>query len=403
MDRPLLRPPIWRRPLPYIVAALLAAAIPGSLLLVGSRTSAYHIPLNRVTLATVIEGPFEDYIAVRGTVAPFITDYLTTDQGGTVKQVLVEDGQTVKRGQKLIILSNPALQLQVAAQQITFEQTRFKYEQDLLDIEHRISKLRNDIARDKILLDGNAIAPSTYQQELEDYNYSLKLRAATMASRNVEQRVRTTQLTGQPADAQADIANAGVDALTVRAPMDGQLTALDAEVGQSKTPGAVLGQVNSSDRFKLTALVDEFYLPRLALGQESRFSLEEQIFRARIAKVYPQVINGTFKVDLYLEGVPPPAIHVGQAIDLKVELGGASRAVMVANGPFYQDTGGHWIFVVAPGGAHADRREVRLGRRNADYIEVVDGLKPGEKVLVSGYEAFRKTDRVDFDKPDPTR
>jgi HlyD family secretion protein len=403
MDKPLTRPGIWRRFAAYGLSGVLILGIAAWLLLTSSKGNVYRLPLNRVTLATVIEGPFEDYIAVRGTVAPFITDYLTTDQGGTVQQVLVEDGAMVKSGQKLIILSNPALQLQVAAQQITFEQTRFKYQHDLLEVEHQISKLKNDLARDKILLDGNAIAPSTYQQELEDYNYYLKLRAATIASRDLEQRVRATQLTGRPAGAQADIANAGVDALTVRAPMDGQLTALDAEVGQSKAQGAVLGQVNSADRFKLTAQVDEFYLAHLTLGQESLLTLDGHLFRAKIAKVYPQVSNGTFKVDLHFEGAPPPDIHVGQAIDLKVELGGASRAVMLANGPFYQDTGGNWAFVVAPTASYAERRDVRLGRRNPDYVEVVDGLKPGEKVIISGYEAFRKMDRVEFAKPDTTR
>jgi HlyD family secretion protein len=212
--------------------------------------------------------------------------------------------------------------------------------------------------------------------------------------------VRATQLTGRPAGPQADITNAGVDALTVRSPMDGQLTALDAEVGQSKAQGAVLGQVNSADRFKLTAQVDEFYLSHLILGQACLFTLDGHLFRAKVAKVYPQVTNGTFKVDLYFDGAAPPNIHVGQALDLKVELGGAAHAVMLANGPFYQDTGGNWAFVVVPGGAYAERRDVRLGRRNPDYVEVVDGLKPGEKVIVSGYEAFRKVDRVEVEQPD---
>jgi HlyD family secretion protein len=400
MDKPLARPRAWRRLAAYGGTGLLILGVATWMLVTRSKGDVYRLPLNRVTLAAVTEGPFEDYIAVRGTVAPFLTDYLTTDQGGTVQQVLVEDGAMVKKGQKLVILSNPALQLQVAAQQLTFEQTRFKYQHDLLDIEHQISKLKNDLARDKILLDGNAIAPSTYQQELEDYNYYLKLRAATIASRDLEQRVRATQLTGRPAGPQADITNAGVDALTVRAPMDGQLTALDAEVGQSKAQGAVLGQVNSADRFKLTAQVDEFYLSHLAMGQACLFTLDGHLFRAKVAKVYPQVTNGTFKVDLYFDGVAPPDIHVGQALDLKVELGGAAHAVMVANGPFYQDTGGNWAFVVVPGGAYAVRRDVRLGRRNPDYVEVVDGLKPGEKVIVSGYEAFRKMDRVEFEQPD---
>ena len=403
MDRPVARKRAWRRVVPYAVIGIVVVGVTLWLWLAQSKGHVFRLPLNRVTIASVAAGPFEDYIAVRGTVAPLIIDYLTTDQGGTVKQVLVEDGAMVKSGQKLIILSNPALQLQVAAQQITFEQAGFKYRHDLLEIEHQISKLKNDLARDKILLDGNAIAPSTYQQELEDYNYNLKLRDATIASRDVEQRVRATQLTGQPAGAQADIANAGVDALTVRAPMDGQLTALDAEVGQSKSQGAVLGQVNSADRFKLTAQVDEFYLGHMSVGQESLFTVDGRGFRAKVAKVYPQVINGSFKVDLHFDGSPPPDIHVGQAVDLKLELGGASQAVLVANGPFYQDTGGNWAFVVAPDGAYAERRNIRLGRRNPDYVEVVDGLKPGEKIIVSGYEAFQKMDRVEFEKPDNTQ
>ena len=400
MDQPLARARPWRRYLPYAVIGILALGAAAWMLRQQSKGHVYRLPLNRVTISTVTQGPFEDYIAVRGTVAPLLIDYLTTDQGGTVKQVLVEDGAMVKRGQKLIILSNPALQLQVAAQQITFEQTRFKYQHDLLDIEHQISQLKSNLARDKILLDGNAIAPSTYQQELQDYQYSLNLRDATIASRDAEQRVRATQLTGQSAGAQADIANAGVDALTVRAPMDGQLTALDAEVGESKAQGAVLGQVNSADRFKLTAQADEFYLGHMSVGLESLFSVGGQGFRSKIAKVYPQVINGTFRIDLHFEGAAPPDIHVGQAIDLKLELGGASQAVIVANGPFYQDTGGNWAFIVSPDGTYAERRNIRLGRRNPDYVEVVDGLKPGDRIIVSGYEGFQKMDRVEFEKPE---
>ena len=288
MDKPLARPRMWQRFVGYGVVGVLILGAAAWMLLTSSRGNVYRLQMNRVTIATVAEGPFEDYIAVRGTVAPLITDYLTTDQGGTVQQVLVEDGATVKSGQKLIILSNPALQLQVAAQQITFEQTRFKYQHDLLEIEHQVSKLKNDLARDKILLDGNAIAPSTYQQEREDYNYYLKLRAATLESRDIEQRVRATQLTGKTGVHQADIANAAVDALTVRAPMDGQLTALDAEVGQSKPPGAVLGQVNSADRFKLTAQVDEFYLAHLSLGQEGLFTLGNHPFEPRSPSSIPR-------------------------------------------------------------------------------------------------------------------
>lgn len=400
MDRAIAKKPRWRRYAIFAALAILAGGA-GVWALRGAGGNVYRVPINRLTIGTVSQGPFEDYIAVRGAVAPFLIDYLTTDQGGTVKQVLVEDGAMVKAGQPLIILSNPALQLQVAAQQLTFEENRFKYEHDLLDIEHQISKLKGDLARDKILLDGNAVAPAQYKQEQEEYDYYVKLRAATIASRNAETQVRATQLTGGSAPGtHVDVANAGVEALTIRAPMDGQLTALDAYVGQSKSQGAVLGQVNSADHFKLTADVDEFYLGHVILGQQALFSIDGHDYRAKVAKVYPQVTNGTFKVDLYFDGAAPAGIHVGQAVDLRVELGGASQAVMLPNGPFYQDTGGNWVFVVAPGGGHAERRNVRLGRRNPDFVEVVDGLKPGEKVIVSGYEAFQKMDRIEFESAD---
>ena len=318
-----------------------------------------------------------------------------------MKQVLVEDGTVVKRGQPLVILSNPALQLQVAAQQLAFEQTRFKYEHDILDIDHQISRLKADLARDKILLTGNAIAPGTYKEEQEEYSYYQKLRAATIASRDVEQKVRQTQLAGETQSGGsldgAVVANAAVEALTIRAPMDGQLTALDAEVGQSKAQGAVLGQVDSLDRFKLTAQVDEFYLGRVVLGQETLFTVDGHDYKAKVAKIYPQVANGTFKADFYFTGPAPTGIHTGQAVDMKVELGGAARAVMLPNGPFYQDTGGNWVFVVSPDGHFATRRKVRLGRRNPEYVEVLDGLRPGERVIVSGYEAFKTMDRVEFE------
>jgi HlyD family secretion protein len=396
MDRPLKGKSLWFRVAVPVGAIALGVSIP-IWMISRMRGSIYRVPVNQLTIATVSNGRFEDFIAVRGAVAPLITAFLTTDQGGAVKQVLVEDGAAVKAGQPLIVLSNPALQLQVAAQQLTFEQTRFKYEHDLLDIEHQISTLRGNLERDKILLDGNAIAPSIYKQEQEAYDYFIKLRAATMASRDVEQKVRATQLIGAARNASVDIANAGVDALTIRAPMDGQLSALDAEIGQSKAPGSVLGQVNSADRFKLSAQVDEFYLGRVTSGQDVLFTVNELNYRAKVAKVYPQVANGTFKVDLYFERHQPSGIHVGQAMDLKLEVGEPAQAAMLPNGPFYQDTGGNWVFVLSPDQRYAVKRNVRLGRRNPQFVEVIDGLQAGEKVIISGYEAYQRIDRVELE------
>jgi HlyD family secretion protein len=417
MDTPLVRPPAWRRYAPYGIGALLLLGVI-VWLLAGANRHVYRVPINRLTFGEVTQGPFEDFIAVRSTAAPFTTHYLTADQGGAVKQVLAEDGTTVKVGQPLIILANTALALQVASREadtasqinalentkLQLEETRFKYQHDLLDIEHQISKLTGDLARDKILLDGNAIAPAIYKQEEEEYSYELKLRDATVASRDAEQRVRTSQLT-QLQETLARLndsiatAKASLDALTVRAPTDGQLTALNAEVGQSKAPGTVLGQVDSLDRFKLTAQVDEFYLGRVVLGQVALLASDGRDYKANVAKIYPQVSNGTFRIDLNFDNPNPQGIHTGQAFDIRLELGRAATAKMLPNGPFYQETGGNWVFVVSSDGRYAIRRNVRLGRRNPEHVEVLDGLQIGEKVIVSGYEAFQKIERVEFEKP----
>lgn len=386
-------------------------------LLHGLGTSTYRVPADQLTIGTVTRGKFEDYIAVRATVAPLTTFYLTTEQGGVVDQILAEDGATVKAGQPLIVLSNTALRLQVASREadissqmnaiestkLQLEDTRFKYQSQLLDIQHQLAVLKSNLARDKILLDGNAIAPTLYAQEQEQYRYELKLRDDTIASRDTEQRLRTTQLSqlGKTLGWLKDniaTARASLDALTIRAPTDGHLTALDSLVGQSKSPGEVLGEVDSLDRFKLTAQVDEFYLGRVALGQTALFSVGSQSFRAKVVEIHPHVTDGTFKVDLHFAGPAPQGITVGQAIDSRLELGGAAPALMLPIGPFYQDTGGQWAFVVGPDG-NATRRKIELGRRNPEHVEVLQGLEPGERVIVSSYQGFERVERVELEKP----
>jgi HlyD family secretion protein len=416
MDRRLTPSPLWRRYALHAVAAVVVLAV-ALWLIVGRGEHIYRVPLNQLTVAAVTRGPFEDYIAVRGTAAPLATHFLTAEQGGVVKEVLVEDGATVKAHQPLIVLSNGALELQVASREadtdgqvnalgnnrLQLEDGRFKQQHDLLDIEHQIETLKGALTRDKVLLDGNAIAPSIYAQEQADYEYQLSLREATIASGEKERHVREGQLAQlERALARLDdnvaTAKASLDALTIRAPMDGRLTALDVEVGQSKVAGAVLGQIDSLDRFKLTAQVDEFYLGRVTSGQTALFSADGHDYQATVFKIYPQVVNGTFRIDMHFKDQSPREVHVGQAIDTRLELGGATNAMKLPNGPFYQDTGGRWVFVVAPGRRYAIRRSVRLGRRNPDYVEVLEGLGTGENVIVSGYEAFQKVDRLELEQ-----
>jgi HlyD family secretion protein len=414
MDRVLPGKSSLRRYWPYGLAAL--GVIVAAAWLMSGSGRVYRVPMDRVTIGTVTKGAFEDFAAVRGTVAPFITNHLTTDQGGTVKQVLVEDGALVKAGQPILVLGNPTLQLEVAAREadtarqmsevqnteLQLEQTRLTHQKDLLDIEYQVETLTSDLARDKRLFEAQALASATYEKDKSRLAYQLKVRTAAQASHAVMERVRKEQIaqlkkTLALLNTNLDAAQKSIDALTIRAPMDGQLTALDAEIGQSKPQGAVLGQVDSLDRFKLTAQVDEFYLGRVRAGQQALPTINGREYKAVVGKVYPQVSNGTFKIDLTFSGAAPAGIHNGQAVDLKLELGGTSKAMLLANGPFYQDTGGNWVFVLKNGSTTATRRNVRLGRRNPEYVEVLEGLEPGDRVIVSSYAAYQNIDRVEIE------
>lgn len=414
MDRALPYRSHLKRYWPYGMAGLVVV-IGAAWLMLGSGGRVYRVPEDRVTVGTVTTGLFEDFAAVRGTVAPFTTHHLTTDQGGTVKQVLVEDGALVKAGQPILLLTNAKLQLEVAAREsdtarqmsevqnteLQLEQTRLTHQKELLDIEFQVDSLTADLQRDKRLMEARAIASATFEKDKSRLAYQLKVREAAQSSHIRMERIRREQLHQLKnmlvrLDTNLEAARQSIESLTTRAPVDGQLTALDAEVGQSKAAGAVLGQVDSLDRFKLTAQVDEFYLGRVRAGQQALPTINGREYKAAVSKVYPQVSNGTFKVDLAFTGAAPTGVHNGQAVDLKLELGGSSKASLVPNGPFYQDTGGNWAFVLPKSGSTAVRRNIRLGRRNPEYVEVLEGLQPGDRVIVSSYSAYQNIDRVEL-------
>ncbi len=413
MDRVIAKAPPWRRYWPYGAAAAVAL-LAGTWLMIAGGGRVYRVPMDQVSIGTVASGAFEDFAAVRGTVAPFVTNYLTTDQGGTVKQILVEDGAIVKKDQPLIVLANPTLQLEVAAREadtarqmseventrLQLEQTRLDHQKSLFEIDHDVESLTADIARDKRLFEAKALASATYEKDKSKLAYVLKVQSAIQVSHGKMEGIRREQLaqlktTLVRLNTNLEAARQSIEALTIRAPMDGQLTALDALAGQSKPQGAVLGQVDSLDRFKLTAQVDEFYLGRVRTGQQAISSINGRDYKATVAKVYTQVSNGTFKVDLAFTGAVPAGVHNGQAVEIKLQLGGTTKALLLPSGPFYQDGGGTWVFLLD--GKTAKRRAVKLGRRNPEFVEVLEGLKPGDRVIVSSYSAYQNIDRVELE------
>lgn len=395
-------------------AAALAAILYLALSYEGGRV--YRLNAGQVTVSTVQRGTFDDFIPVRGKLAPLSTVYLETIEGGRVDRRLVEDGAVVKAGQPLIELSNAAIQLDVISREaeiaeqmnnlrttdLLFEQTRIGYEKDLVEIGYELVRLKRDLDRKRALVARGAISRATFDQVSDEYAYQLDRRRVTRDAQKKEQALRAEQAaqlqeTVKRLESNLDIARRNLDALQVKAPIDGQLTALDAEVGQSKQPGARLGQIDSVDAFKVTAEVDEFYVARVDIGQSASFTLGGQTVMAKVSKIYPQIREGRFTVDLTIDGPLPAGVRRGQAIDLRLELGGSAPALLVANGPFYQDTGGNWAFVLAGDGTSAARRDIRLGRRNPQVIEVLGGLNEGDRVVTSAYQSYLEMDRIAFD------
>jgi HlyD family secretion protein len=400
----------------YLAGGAAAAILVIWIIVAAFQERVYRVAIDQIAVGTVREGPFEDFAAVRGLVVPLAVHYLTSDAGGVVQKVFVEDGTVVAANQPLMQLANTALELQVASREadtagqisnlqnaeLQLDETQFRYKHDLLDLEHQLVSTKATVERDNRLMKAGAIAGAVLESDRDNLIYLQKQRKMTIATRDLEEKLRSGQLlqikeTLERLQKSISAARASLDALTIRAPVAGELTALDAQIGQAKPAGAVFGQIDSQNEFKLTAEVDEYYVGRLTIGRTARFDIEGQSFAAKIIKIYPQVKDGGFKVDLAFAGRGPKAVHGGQTVDLKISLGGKVKALVLPNGPFYQDTGGNWVYVLGPDGSYATRRNVRLGRRNPQNIEVLDGLAPGERVILSSYGDFKEVNRIEFD------
>ena len=413
MDRPSARRS--RRALRYTALAT-AAVVVGVIVYVILRelaTRSLVVDGNRVVISAVTDGVFEDFIPLRGRVTPRTTVFLDAVEGGRVEQVLVEDGATVRKGDLIAVLSNTSLQLQVtqaqalAAEQLNnmrtlelqLEQNRLQHKSALAEIDYQIKHLTRELQRQRHLATTGTARQSELQDLQDQLEYNEHRRELTLESQAADARMQETQLTflhttTSQLEENVAIARSNLEGLKVLAPINGKLSGFDIDIGQSIAPGGRLGQIDDPEDFKLTASVDEFYLGRVDLEQKAQFDQGAGTASLRVAKTYPQVKNGQFDVDLTFVDAQPAGIRRGQTIQLKLTLGDEARATLIPNGSFYQDTGGRWVFVVADDDNVAIRRNVTLGRRNSRYIEVLDGLKPGERVITSPYSSFIDMDRL---------
>ena len=369
----------------------------------------------RLTVSKVSYGTFREYIPVTGNVVPRTTIYLDAIAGGQVTEVHTEEGAFVKAGEPLVTFKNTDLQLRViqtesqASEQLAqLAQVRLQYDnthlanlRNITETEYQIDRLERDLKRKRPLLETGG----TTQGAIDDLEAELTRDRANLVTNKealrVDEEFRKTQIETTTTAESAirknlEITRENLENLVIVAPISGQLTLLEANVGESKAAGQRIGQVDEVGAFKVNAFIDEFYLSRVAIGQIATVEIDGKSYELTVSKVYPEVTNRQFEVDLLFSGNPPASIRRGQTVRMRLEIGQPADTLVLANGAYFDDTGGQWVFVVDPSGDFAERRPVRFGRRNPEGVEVLGGLKQGEEVITSSYESFMTFDRIQF-------
>jgi len=373
-----------------------------------SGKSKLNVDTERITISEITKGNFQESIPQNGTVLPLTTFYLVTTDGGRVEEKYVEDGAVLKKGDPILRLSNTDLELTLSNQmtnvssmlaqtqlsRVNADQNTVNKLTQMADVESQYKEAERIYLLDKKLYGQKVIGSQEFKQAENNYNYYLQKRqlAQTILKNDtVSRTAQETQDKESYSRAQNTLAilQKKVGGLIIRAPQDGQLTSLDAEIGQSKTPGISIGQLDVLDGFKVRLSdVDEHYISRVFTGQTGTFTFGDKTFKLKIIKVYTQVTNGRFQVDMTFVGDVPKGIRKGQTLQITLALSDETTAILVPKGGFYQQTGGNWIFKVSEDGKMAYKVDIQLGRQNTDYYEVLSGLKPGDKVVTSSYENY---------------
>ncbi|MGM9741470.1 MAG: efflux RND transporter periplasmic adaptor subunit [Candidatus Cryptobacteroides sp.] len=394
-----------KKALPYWGLGMLAIFILWLVLRDGSPT--LRVNGDSLTISEVTRGEFNDYIRVSGQVQPMTTVQISPQEGGVVEKIIIEEGSHVRVGDEILRLSNDNLDLQILNSEaelaekenilrntlISMEQQKLSLRQDQLQLQSDVNRLRRKYLQNKSLYEEKLIAREDYLTSKEDYELAagkLQLVKDRAKQDSLYRAVEIDQMQESLDNMRKNMLmiRRRKDNLTIKAPIDGELGLLDVVLGQSVSAGTKIGQINNLDSYKIEAQIDEHYIDRVASGLSATFQRQNDSYDAVIRKVYPEVRDGKFKADFKFGGEVPDNIRTGQTYYLNLQLGQPETAVLVPRGTFYQKTGGKWIFVVSPDGGKAVRREIRIGRQNPQYYEVLEGLNPGEKVITSGYDSF---------------
>ncbi len=417
MDRP-IKQKTWNRKRIMALSGVIALlALIFASYYFTSGNSRLNVDAERISIMEVREGSFQEFIPINGSVMPISSIYLDASVGGRVEEKFVEDGAQLRKGDPIMRLSNTDMELMLVQQetqvlnlltqaqiaQTNAQQATISNRNQMADVEQAFKESERIYLLNKRLYEAKAIGQQEFQKSLNDYNYQkerVKLTNQILYQDSVStsQKLSQDKNTYQRTQRALELMRGKVGDLIVRAPVDGQLTSFDAEIGQSKSAGERLGQIDVLTGFKVRAEIDEHYINRIFTEQEGEFVLAGNPYRLHIKKVYTQVTNGRFQVDMEFIDKVPPGIRRGQTLQIRLALSDETTAVLLARGGFYQQTGGNWIFKLDKDGKTAFRTNIQLGRQNPDFYEVIQGLEPGDKVVVSSYETYDKVQELNIRK-----
>jgi HlyD family secretion protein len=378
-------------------------------------SSVMRVDKEKVTISTVEQGLFNDYITIIGQVEPISTIYLDAIEGGRVEEKVIEEGAMVKEGDVILRLENRQLYQTILNSEaalaekenylrntrISFEAEMIQSRRNLLDNKFSLQRKKRNYEQSRMLYEEKLIAREEYLQAKEDYEYERDLLEINRLKAKNDSIMLMTNMRTLDNDLQKmrqmlGLVRERLDHLKVKAPVDGQLGMLDAEIGQSISQGQRIGMIHVLSDYKVKARVDEHYIDRVRNGLPCSFERNDTEYRLKVKKIYPEVRDGQFEIDMIFEGAKPEKIRTGQTYHIKLQLGQPANAVLIPRGGFFQSTGGQWVFVLNESGTEAYKRPVKIGKQNPRYYEVIEGLEPGEKIITSGYEMFGDNERLEL-------
>ena len=390
-----------------------AFVILAAVLILSGRRSVLRVSSGSILTGTAQKGEFNDYIRVSGNVQPMTTVQISPTEGGNVQQIVAEEGSRVNKGDVIVILGNESLDMQILNSEaelaekenilrntmISMEQQKLSVQQEKLTLQIEVRRTKRAYEQNKALYEEKLIAREEFLKASEDYELAQD-KLALVCNRELQDSLyRTVQINQMHESLENMRENMNMirrrkDNLSVKAPISGELGLLDVELGQSVAAGAKIGQINNLESYKIEAQIDEHYIDRVTPGLTATFERQNEKYSAAIRKVYPEVRSGKFKADFRFEGQQPENIRTGQTYYLNLQLGQSAEAIIIPRGSFYQNTGGKWIYVLNADGTKAVRRDIRIGRQNPQYYEVLEGLAPGEKVIISSYDNIGEKDEL---------